>query len=57
MFVALFARTQWKALHHGADAEPIVEAYISGEIEATDIIVKIRALRGRRAQDPLVSEW
>lgn len=32
---------------HGADVEPILEAYISGEIEATDIIGKIKALRGR----------
>lgn len=32
---------------HGADIEPILEAFISGEIEATDIIGKIKALRGR----------
>lgn len=32
---------------HGADINPILDAYISGEIEASDIIVRIKELRGR----------
>ncbi|MPR64340.1 hypothetical protein D7027_21395 [Ochrobactrum intermedium] len=31
---------------HGPEVEPILEAYISGEIEAHDIIRKIKEIRG-----------
>lgn len=34
-----------EGVRHGSDVDPIFEAFINGEIEATDILVRIKKLR------------